>query len=75
VTSGRCASINAIAKQEKVSGSYVTRLIYLAFLDPGIVQRILKRDHPEELNAERLMRIGPLPTAWSEQRALLGISD
>lgn len=75
LTSGRYDSLNAIAKEEKVDSSYVSRLIYLAFLDPAIVQRILKGDHPEELTAKRLMQIVPLPVAWSEQRAVLGMSS
>jgi hypothetical protein len=47
----------------------------LAFLAPDIVERILRGDHPSELNAERLLkRIVPLPIAWEEQRALLGLT-
>lgn len=75
LTSGRYDSLNAIAQQEKVDSSYVTRLIYLAFLDPDIVQRILKGDHPEELTAKRLMQMVPFPSAWSEQGAVLGMHD
>ncbi len=75
LTSGRCDSINAIAQEEKVSGSYVTRVIYLAFLDPDIVQRILEGEHPLELNAKRLMRMVPFPVAWGEQLALLGMNS
>ena len=73
LTSGRVVSINAIAKEEKVSSAYVTRVMYLAFLDPGIAQMILKGDHPLELNADRLMKMGPFPLSWNEQRVLLGM--
>lgn len=75
LTSGRDDSLGAIAKEEKVSGSYITQLIYLAFLDPDIIQQILKGNYPEELTAKRLMQIVPLPVAWSEQRAVLGMHD
>jgi DNA invertase Pin-like site-specific DNA recombinase len=75
LTSGRCDSVNTIAQDENVTSSYVTRVIYLAFLDPGIVQRILRGDHPLELNSKRLMRMLPLPLAWEEQRTLLGLSS
>ncbi|HEV2219619.1 MAG TPA: recombinase family protein, partial [Casimicrobiaceae bacterium] len=73
LTSGRCNSVQAIANEEQVSSSYVTRVIYLAFLAPDIVQRIIRGDHPIELNAARLMRAVPLPLHWGEQRARLGL--
>lgn len=75
LSSGYCNSFNAIAQEEKVSGSYVARVIYLAFLAPDIVQRILRGDHPLDLNADRLIRMMPLPVAWGEQRTLLGLSS
>ena len=75
LSSGKYTSIEAIAKQVNVGSSYVTRVIYLAFLDPNIAQRIIRGDHPLELNAERLNRIVPLPIAWSEQRELLGMNE
>ena len=74
LTSGQYAGINAIAKQENIGSSYVTRVIHLAFLDPGIVQKILKGAHPPELSADRLIRMVPLPESWEEQRKLLGVN-
>jgi hypothetical protein len=35
-----------IAKEERVTSSYVTRVMYLAFLAPDIVERILRGDYP-----------------------------
>jgi len=75
LTSGRYDSIKAIAQDEKVTPSYVTHVIYLAFLDPGIVERILSGDHPLELSADRLIRMVPLPESWIEQRKLLGMNS
>ena len=75
LSSGRRDSVGAIAREERVTSSYVTRVVHLAFLAPDIVQRILRGDHPLELNAERLIRIVPLPPAWGEQRALLAMAD
>lgn len=72
--SGRCNSILAIAREEQVTSSYVTRVVYLAFLAPDIVERILRGNHPSTLTADRLNRIGPIPLAWEEQRALLGLT-
>lgn len=72
LSSGRSDGIQSIAKREKVTSSYVTRVIHLAFLAPDIVQRIVKGDHSIELNIDRLIRMVPLPTDWEAQRVLLG---
>lgn len=72
---GKRDSVMAIAQEEQVTGSYVTRVIQLAFLAPDIVQRIHRAEHPLELNANRLIGMVPLPLAWKEQRTLLGMSD
>ena len=73
--SGKTLSVQAIATEEKVDRSYARRVIYLAFLAPDIVQRIMKGDHPPSLNATRLIRMTPLPMAWDEQRELLGLTS
>lgn len=73
--SGKTISVQAIATEEKVDRSYARRVVYRAFLAPDIVQRILRGDHPPALNATRLIRMAPLPMAWEEQRALLGLSS
>jgi len=75
LSSGRCDSIQTIARQEKVTSSYVTRVVHLAFLAPDIVQRIVKGEHPVELNIDRLIRMVPLPTDWDVQRKLLGMNN
>lgn len=74
LTSGRSDSVLGIARAEQVTSSYVTRVIYLAFLAPDIIERIIQGNHPSELNADRLIRMTPLPMAWEEQRMLLGMS-
>ena len=74
LSSGRSDSIQTIANDDKVSTAYVTRVIYLAFLAPDIVQRIMQGDHPEELTAARLTRIVNLPNDWQGQRELLGMA-
>jgi hypothetical protein len=67
--------VPAIAQAEQLDRSYVRRVIYLAFLAPDIVQRILRGDHPPELTMTRLVRMTPLPMSWTEQRRLLGMSN
>jgi site-specific DNA recombinase len=73
LSAGKRDCVMAIAKEEQVSSAYVTRVMHLAFLAPDIVQRIRRGDHPLELSADRLVRLGPLPLNWEEQRALLGM--
>ena len=74
LSSGRCTSIQEIAQAEKVSSQYVTRVIYLAFLAPDIVQRIVCGDHPADLTGDRLIRMVPFPSDWEAQRVLLGLT-
>jgi hypothetical protein len=75
LSSGKSESVQAIARQEKVTSSYVTRVIHLAFLAPDIVQGIIKGEHPVEHNIDRLIRMVPLFLNWDEQRKLLGMSN
>jgi site-specific DNA recombinase len=69
---GRHASIKELAEQEQMTGSYLARLIRLAWLAPDITQAILTGQQPPALSAVRLMQGGPLPIDWQEQRRALG---
>ncbi len=76
LTSGRCDSVQAIAQQEQINTvAYVMRVIHLAFLAPDIVQAIVRGEQPMEVTVDRLMRTGPLPMAWEDQRELLGMAN
>lgn len=70
--SGSAASVREIAKEERVTGSYVSRVLRLAFLAPDIVEAILDGRHPVDLTAERLLVHQDLPWDWREQRRVLG---
>jgi site-specific DNA recombinase len=72
LASGDFATIRELADHERVSAAYVTRVVYLAFLEPGIIQHILDGSHPPDLTADRLIRSVPLPELWEDQRRLLG---
>jgi site-specific DNA recombinase len=74
LASGLYDGVQAIATEEKVSGSYVTRVIYLAFLAPDLAIRFLQGEHPVELNAKKLLSLVPLPERWEDQRQLLGMA-
>ena len=75
LSSGRCDSVQAIAQQEQfASAGYVMRVIHLAFLAPDIVQAIVRGEQPVEMTADSLIKMGPLPVAWADQRMLLGMA-
>jgi len=71
LSSGRNAGVLAIAQEHCVTSSYVARMVYLAFLAPDIVQRIVRGDQPIGLDTKRLLSLVPLPLDWGEQRRLL----
>ncbi len=73
LSTGISDSTQTIAKEEKVSNAYVTRVIYLAFLAPDIIERILSGNHPETLTARSLTQMTNMPNDWQEQRELLGM--
>ena len=64
-------TLKEIAAEEGVVGSYVSRLVRLAFLAPDIVTAILNGRHPPQLTANRLMDDTRLPLDWRAQRELL----
>jgi len=70
--SGEADSIEEIAGQEDITGSYATRLIRLSYLAPDIVSAILSGTHPRELSAAKLLRDSRLSLDWAEQRHALG---
>lgn len=74
LASGQAAGVGEIASAHQVGSSYVTRVIYLAFLAPNIIERIASGRAPVELSAERLTRMVPLPADWAAQRELLGMA-
>ena len=65
--SGQCQTIAEIAEQEGLSFQYVSQVMPLAFLAPGIVERILIGDHPPGLTADALIWREALPIRWGEQ--------
>jgi site-specific DNA recombinase len=73
LSTGKAESAADIARNERLTRSYVTRVVRLAFLAPDITEAILKGRQPQDLNAERLVRHSRLPLAWDDQRRLLGI--
>ncbi len=67
-------TIEEVAREEDLVPSYVTRLLRLTFLAPGIVSSIVAGRQPPELTANKLMADTRLPLDWSEQRTRLGFA-
>jgi hypothetical protein len=66
---GTYASVSEIAEAEKISKSYVSRILRLALLAPDLVEAILAGQTDQSLVLEQLER--PLPASWEEQRQTL----
>jgi len=64
----------ALAKRERVSPSYFTRLVRLSYLAPDITKAILDGRQPRDLTADKLLADSRLPLGWHEQRTVLGIA-
>ena len=63
---GVYASVTEIAEAEKISKSYVSRILRLALLAPDLVEAILGGWADQRVMLERLER--PLSVRWEEQR-------
>ncbi len=69
-----CPPLEAIAHEERITASYATRLVRLAFLAPDIVAALLAGKQPPGLTANKLMADTRLPLDWRDQRAALGFA-
>ena len=70
--SGDRPSVLAIAQEHGLPSADVTKVMYLAFLAPDIVQQIVKGEQPMGLGTKKLLAMAPLPLDWEEQRRVLG---
>ncbi|HEV7265584.1 MAG TPA: hypothetical protein VGN83_11770 [Falsiroseomonas sp.] len=64
--SGHFVTLKDLAAAEKINSSYVSRVLRLTLLAPGIVEAILDGRQPEGMTLPGLME--PLPAAWAAQR-------
>lgn len=65
---GRHASINELAKADRIDRAYASRVLRLTLLAPDIVEAILAGRQPERLKLRDLLE--PFPVEWTEQRRL-----
>jgi len=72
ILSGSVAAMTDIAIREKVSDSYVKKVMPLAFLAPDIVTAILAGRQPAHLTNQMMIRHMQMPLNWQEQRRVFG---
>jgi len=63
---GRYSTIKEIAEGEKITESYVGRVLRLNLLAPDVVELILAGRHPPQITLPAMMQ--RFPAAWSDQR-------
>jgi hypothetical protein len=69
--SGEYGTLAELADAERISRSYVCRVLRLTLLAPDIVERVL-----DGRPAPQLARlIQPFPVAWAKQRELFSLAD
>ena len=71
--SGKVPSTRQLAAQEKISSSYLARILRLTLLAPDIVEAILDGCQPKGLLLADLMET--FPVEWDAQRKLLGFAQ
>jgi hypothetical protein len=69
IENGEIATIAELAEREKISASYLTRVMRLTLLAPDIVEAILDGNPPSIGMSELL---DPMTPIWAEQRRELG---
>jgi len=67
---GRFATVNELAKAEKMNPSFLARVLRLTLLAPDIVEAILDGRQPPTLQLQPLIRKG-FPLEWEKQRLML----
>ena len=64
------ATVDDLAKAEKINASYICRVLRLTLLAPTIVEAILNGSQADDLQLENVLR--PFPINWQEQSDLFG---
>ena len=71
--SGQFATIGDLAEHEKISHSYMTRVLRLTLLSPHIIEAILDERQGPELTLARVLE--PFPVEWAEQLVNFALID
>jgi len=67
--SGEYSSSAELGKAKKVNDSYLSRILRLTLIAPGIIEAILTGRQPSTLQLDDLLK--PLPPVWEQQYAVL----
>jgi site-specific DNA recombinase len=67
-------TIAALAREEGINDSWISRVVRLAFLSPEIVDCILAGTQPAALNGTTLTTGNQVSVSWTEQAKLLGLT-
>ena len=59
--------VATLARQEGVHDSYVTGVVWAAFLSPDVIDAILTGKQHAQLSAAQLREPGIIPVPWDEQ--------
>lgn len=73
LTDGSGSSIAELATELSVHRADISRILPLAFLSPGITDRILTGCQPADLTVRTLARGLDIPPAWNDQAGVLGM--
>lgn len=63
---GEFATIAELAEREGIATSYMTRILRLTQLEPGIIEAVLDGRQKDAVTLARLM--DPFPISWIEQK-------
>ena len=70
IETGNISSIRRLAEKEKISSSYLARILRLTLLAPDIIESILDGRHPKGLALADFME--SFPMEWEAQRERFG---
>lgn len=70
IEGGKVHTVRHLAEKEKISSSYIARILRLTLLAPDIVDAILDGRIPKGLALADLLE--PFPMEWDQQRARFG---
>jgi site-specific DNA recombinase len=75
LSTGQHPGVLSLAQANGLASSDVTNTIYLAFLAPDLVHRIVQGGQPGWLGTKRLLAMAPLSMDWAEQRRVFATDD
>jgi site-specific DNA recombinase len=64
---GKADSLDAIAKAEGLTSSYVGRVLRLAFMAPNIIENIVAGTQPRTIAVDHLILRTDMPRSWEQQ--------